>query len=150
MSNFWSIIYNVQVMRKFFFLDVFLKPCSKYFCVLMWTSGLNSKKIYFVCRLANFGVRVEIQWRFGCCLSYLSFAFYRLAFIPICKKFLLYAVADACWLPQVEAASKYSTVDTLKQQYCSVPQKYKVVSFFLVWLRNCHKLLIFIVVSVNF
>lgn len=34
---------------------------------------------------------------------------------------------------QIEAASKYSTVDTLKQQYRFVPSKHKVCSVSIVW-----------------
>nr|CAD1832205.1 unnamed protein product [Ananas comosus var. bracteatus] len=43
----------------------------------------------------------------------------------------------ACRNPvKVEAASKYSTVDTLKQQYCSVPQKYKDCYLFYILTKT--------------
>lgn len=40
--------------------------------------------------------------------------------------FNVYLLINYYYFSQIEAASKYSTVDTLKQQYRFVPAKYKV------------------------
>ncbi|KAK2986871.1 hypothetical protein RJ640_000989, partial [Escallonia rubra] len=39
---------------------------------------------------------------------------------------------------KIEAASKYSTVDTLKQQYRFIPAKYKILKFIEHWVHDCY------------
>jgi len=79
---------------------------------------LQVKKLQRAC-LRN---PVKVWWQY--LHPYLFFPLVFLIGLVICVIFQFF---------QIEAASKYSTVDTLKQQYRFVPSKHKVCPVSIVW-----------------